>query len=202
MAFFAVMNPLANTPMFLAVTANETNDVRRRIALQSVIVAFLVTTIFCILGQQIFTLFGITIHAFKITGGLLIISIGFEMLHGETSKVQKPSLSAHENSRDRILSIAISPLGIPLLSGPGTITTAVNFGATGLYTDMLVTILAFASLCVITVVAFIFGEQIQKFLGQVGFNVITRLMGLILGVVGVQMLITGLIGAFPILNNL
>lgn len=201
MAFFAVMNPLANTPIFLSLTANETSDVRKAMAFQSVIVAFCITTTFCVLGTQIFHVFGITIYAFKITGGLLIASIGFEMLHGETSKVQKPDLEAHEESRDRILSSAISPLGIPLLSGPGTITTAVNYGATGQVKDMFATIIIFGFLCLITVVAFVFGEQIQKFLGQIGFNVITRLMGLILGVVGVQMLITGLQGAFPFLGH-
>jgi multiple antibiotic resistance protein len=200
MAFFAVMNPISNTPIFLALTAGQSHLVRKKIALHAVIVAFCITTLFCVLGQQIFSLFGITLYAFKVTGGLLIISIGFEMLHGETSKVQKPSLRAHEDSLDRLLSVAVSPLGIPLLSGPGTITTAVNYGATGKPGDMILTILAFGLLCALTFFAFIFSKEIQKYLGQIGLNVVTRLMGLILGVVGVQMLITGLKGAFPLLN--
>jgi len=200
MAFFAVMNPLANTPIFLSITANETSDFRKKVAIQSVVISFFITTLFCILGQQIFSVFGITMHAFKITGGLLIVSIGFEMLHGNTSTVQSPSLHAHMKDKDRILSMAVSPLSIPLLSGPGTITTAVNFGSTGNITDLISTIVAFGFLGAITVLAFISGEQLQRFLGQSGFNVITRLMGLILGVVGVQMLITGLRGAFPLLT--
>ena len=85
MAFFAVMNPIANTPIFLAITSNSNSISRRRIARNSVIVAFLITTLFCLLGKKIFLVFGITLPAFKITGGVLIMLMGpliKRLMHG------------------------------------------------------------------------------------------------------------------------
>ncbi|MEM7645908.1 MAG: MarC family protein, partial [Pseudomonadota bacterium] len=180
-------------------TAGNDEVVRKKIAAQSVIVAFFITVLFCLLGKQIFSLFGITLPAFKIAGGLLVTSIGFQMLQGESSRVQKPSLKAHEASLESELSVAVSPLGIPLLSGPGTITTGINFASTGGTIELLITIVAFALLCFITFVCFIFSKQIKKYMGQTGLNVVTRLMGLILAVIGVQMLTAGLKGSFPFL---
>jgi multiple antibiotic resistance protein len=200
MAFFAVMNPIANTPLFLALTSNKNTLARKKIALQSVIVAFGITTLFCLAGNKIFEIFGITLPAFKITGGILIMLIGFESLQGKSSSVQTPDMKAHAESADKDLSVAVSPLGIPLLAGPGTITTAVNFVSEGKFIHLVITIVVFAFLCAMTYVCFLFSKEIKKFLGQVGINVVTRLMGLILAVVGVEMLITGLKSVFPLLN--
>lgn len=200
MAFFAVMNPISNTPLFLSLTSHNNTISRRKIALQSVLVAFGIILLFCIAGNKIFTMFGITLPAFKITGGVLITMIGFESLRGKQSSVQTPNMQAHEESHTSDLSVAISPLGIPLLAGPGTITTAVNFVSSGHFLHMVVTIATFALLCALTYVCFIFSREIKKFLGQVGINVVVRLMGLILAVVGVQMLIEGLKAVFPFLN--
>mgnify|MGYP003683092893 CR=1 FL=1 len=200
MSFFAVMNPIANTPLFLILTSNKNTLARKKIARNSVIVAFIITFIFCLVGNKIFLVFGITLPAFKITGGFLIVLIGFESLHGKQSSVQRPSLKAHEESAESDLNVAVSPLGIPLLAGPGTITTAVNFVSSGHPIKMLITILSFASLCLITYICFLFSKEIKKFLGQIGVNVVTRLMGLILSVVGVDMMIDGLKGAFPFMN--
>ena len=202
MGFFAVMNPIANTPIFLALTAGNNDQVRKQIALKSVFVAFFITLLFCLLGKQIFGLFGITLPAFKIAGGLLVVSIGFQMLQGESSKIQKPSMKAHEESLESDLNVAVSPLGIPLLSGPGTITTGINFASTGGFIELVITISAFAILCLITFICFIFSRQIKRTLGQTGLNVVTRLMGLILAVIGVQMFTVGLKGSFPFLNGL
>ena len=117
MAFFAVMNPIANTPLFLAITSESNTLSRARIARNSVIVAFLITALFCLLGKKIFFVFGITLPAFKITGGVLIMLIGFESLQGRQSRVQRPSMKAHLESAESDLNVAVSPLGIPLLAG-------------------------------------------------------------------------------------
>ncbi len=201
MAFFAVMNPIANTPLFLALTSNSNTISRKRIARNSCIVAFLITALFCLAGQKIFLVFGITLPAFKITGGILIMMIGFEALKGQQSKVSVPNLAAAEDSESSDLNVAVSPLGIPLLAGPGTITTAVNFVSDGSPAKTLITVVMFAILCFITYVCFIFSREIKKYLGQVGINVVVRLMGLILAVVGVEMLTTGIKAVFPFLNS-
>ncbi len=200
MAFFAVMNPIANTPLFLILTSHSNTISRRRIARNSVVVAFFITTLFCLAGQKIFLVFGITLPAFKITGGILITMIGFESLQGKQSKVQTPNMQAHEESSESDLNVAVSPLGIPLLAGPGTITTAVNFVTDGNIIKTAITIATFAILCLITYVCFLFSREIKKYLGQVGINVIIRLMGLILAVVGVEMFTTGVKAVFPLLG--
>jgi multiple antibiotic resistance protein len=195
MGFFAIMNPIANTPVFLGLTANDTPVVRKRVAARALLTTFVIIVTFCLLGKLIFELFGITLPAFRITGGVLVALIGYQMLHGEQSSVHQPSAEVQQDSVQAALSIAVTPLAIPILGGPGTITTAMNYASTGEVEEMVVTIAAFALLCVITYAFFVFGQRLVRFLGSGGLNVITRLMGLILAVIGVQMLIEGIAGA-------
>ena len=112
------------------------------------------------------------------------------MLQGAHSSVHKPSDSDLEKSRDAALAIAISPLAIPILAGPGTIATAMNFASASGITTLLITIGAFAILCLITYVSFVSGERMIKYLGENAVNAITRLMGLILATIGTQIRIT------------
>jgi multiple antibiotic resistance protein len=198
MGFFAIMNPIANTPVFLGLTGNDDGALRRRIAFQALLTAFVIIAVFCVLGSVIFNLFGITLPAFRITGGVLVALIGYQMLHGSPSSVHHPSESDQQASRDAALGVAITPLAIPILAGPGTIATAMNFASTGGLSNMVVTLVAFALLCLITFLFFVFGQGLVRFLGKGGLNVITRIMGLILAVIGVQMLVDGLNGAFKL----
>jgi multiple antibiotic resistance protein len=195
MGFFAIMNPVANTPVFLGLTAGDTPAVRQRVAAKALLTTFVLIVVFCLLGKMIFSLFGISLPAFRITGGVLVALIGYQMLHGEQSSVHQPTATDQKNSVDAALSIAVTPLAIPILGGPGTIATAMNYASTGTLSDMIITITAFAALCLITYGFFIFGQRLTAFLGSGGLNVITRLMGLILAVIGVQMLIDGINGA-------
>ncbi len=196
LGFFAIMNPIANTPVFLALTAGDDADTTRRVARNALLMTFAVIVTFALLGRMIFDLFGITLPAFQITGGVLVAMIGFHMLQGESSSVHAPTDADVEDSLQSRLSVAISPLAVPLLAGPGTIATAMNFAASGGTTELAITATAFAILCLLTYVCFVFGRGIVRFLGQNGLNVVTRLMGLILAVIGVQMLVEGIRGAF------
>lgn len=195
MGFFAIMNPIANTPIFLGLTADDTPAIRKQVAMKALITAFGIILVFCLLGKLIFSLFGITLPAFRITGGLLVALIGYNMLHGEQSKVHHSGSVDQNLSTQAELSVAVTPLAIPILAGPGTIATAMNFASTGGIDAMVVTIAAFAALCLITYGFFIFGQRLVAFLGENGLGVITRIMGLILAVIGVQMLIDGVAGA-------
>ena len=195
MGFFAIMNPVANTPVFLGLTANDTPAVRKRVAARALLTTFVIIVVFCLLGKLIFELFGITLPAFRITGGVLVALIGYQMLHGEQSSVHQPTAEDQQDSMQAALSVAVTPLAIPILGGPGTIATAMNYASTGGVQQMAITIAAFAVLCVITYAFFVFGQRLVTFLGAGGLNVITRLMGLILAVIGVQMLIGGITGA-------
>jgi multiple antibiotic resistance protein len=196
MGFFAIMNPIANVPIFLGLTSDNDEKTTVAVALRSLMLAFLIVTIFSVAGKIIFDLFGITLSAFRITGGLLVFFIGFHMLQGNQSKVQHPSEEDKQKSQEAALSVAVSPLGMPILAGPGTITTAMNFSAGGGLMEVVVTIAVFALLCVITYFLFIFGEKLVSYIGASALGVITRMMGLILAVIGTQMVIEGLHGAF------
>ena len=195
MGFFAIMNPIANTPIFLGLTADDAPAIRRQVAMKAVVMAFGIILVFCLLGKLIFSLFGITLPAFRITGGLLVALIGYNMLHGEQSKVHHSDSADQNLSTEAELSVAVTPLAIPILAGPGTIATAMSFASTGGIDAMVVTIVAFALLCLITYGFFIFGQRLVAYLGENGLGVITRIMGLILAVIGVQMLIDGVAGA-------
>jgi multiple antibiotic resistance protein len=191
----AIMNPVANTPVFLGLTANSSPEVRRKIARKSMLLTFAIVLLFCVSGNLIFSLFGITLPAFKLTGGLLVVMIGFHMLQGGPSPVHHPTDEDQEDSLSTSLELAVSPLAVPILAGPGTLATAMSFSSGGVR-DLLVTVGAFAVLCLITMAFFLSGQRMVAFLGQSGLNVITRLMGLILAVIGVQMVIGGIKGSF------
>ena len=113
--------------------------------------------------------------------------------------MQHPGDDDTEINRDTQLSVAVTPLAVPMLAGPGTIATAMSFVADGNLGEILVTLSTFLALCIITYFCFVGGGTMVKYLGKSGLNVITRLMGLILAVIGVDMLISGLKGAFPAL---
>ena len=195
MAFFAIMNPVANASLFIGLTQGDERRLRRTIALRSVLVAFAIVAVFAIGGRQIFSIFGITLPAFRIAGGLMIGAIGYHMLQGEASSMHQPSKEDAVQSNKAALDIAITPLGIPVLAGPGTIATAMNFAAESTLLEITRVLSAFALMCIITFGAFMAGQSLTRLLGQNGIKVISRLMGLILAVIGVQMVIEGIRGA-------
>jgi multiple antibiotic resistance protein len=197
MGFFAIMNPIANTPVFLGLTAEDDPTTRRKIATKALIVSFVIILVFSAAGKLIFDLFGITLPAFRIMGGILVALIGYQMMHGgEHSSVQHPSDEDKQKSLDAELEVAITPLAMPILAGPGTIATAMNFASAGGVSGFIVTVGAFFVLCVISYLFFVSGERIVRYIGDNGIKVLTRLMGLILAVIGMQMLINGVGGAF------
>ena len=198
MGFFAIMNPIANVPVFVGLTADEDDKTTAAIALRGLLLAFIIVTLFSVAGKAIFQLFGLTLPAFRITGGLLVFLVGFHMLQGNHSSVQHPQSREKERGEEKSLSIAVSPLAMPILAGPGTITTAMNFASTGGLQELLMTIATFAVLCVITYLFFFFGEKFATYLGASAMGVITRMMGLILASIGTQMVIEGIRGAFQL----
>jgi len=195
LGFFAIMNPVANTPVFLGLTAGESQDSRRRVARKSLVLAFVIIIVFCAVGRSIFELFGITLSAFRITGGVLVFLVGFHMLQGEPSRVHQPSAEDVQKHLDAELEVAVTPLAMPILAGPGTIATAMNFASGGTMVEFAVTVAAFFLLCVISYAFFMSGERFVRYLGDTGIKVVTRLMGLILAVIGTQMFIAGVEGA-------
>ena len=195
MGFFAIMNPIANVPIFLSLTSDDDEETTVAVAFKSLLLAFLIVTLFSVAGKAIFELFGLTLPAFQIAGGILVFLIGFHMLQGNHSSIQHPSKDDKKKAREAALGVAVCPLAMPILAGPGTIATVMNFSATGGYEGLIITILAFAVLCILTYVLFIFGEKFVTYIGDSALGVITRMMGLVIVVIGTQMVIDGIHGA-------
>jgi multiple antibiotic resistance protein len=195
MGFFAIMNPVANTPVFLGLTDGFDRQEIKAVALRAVALAFLLILLFCLAGKLIFHLFGISLAAFRITGGILVFWIGYQMLQGQQSSMHSPGDEESGGSKKDPLSIAVSPLALPIMAGPGTIATAMNYSAHGGLAKVSITIAAFAVLCIMTYAFFVSAQKLVNYIGEGAIQVITRMMGLILAVIGVQMVIEGIYGA-------
>lgn len=186
MAFFAIMNPISNLPAYMALVADDSQKISRKIAFRSLLIAFVIVTVFIFSGDFIFKVFGITIVSFRIAGGILVAVIGYHMINGNHSPSYKGMEQQALNSDP--MSIAISPLAMPLFAGPGTITTALSLANGGLQ-NQLITVVAFALLCVITYLLLRSAKQIAGFLGENLMKIITKMMGLLLFSIGIQMII-------------
>ncbi len=188
--FFAIMNPIANVPIYSSLVEGADLKTKKDINKRATTTAFVIVFIFILLGKFIFEIFGITIPAFKITGGILVFYVGFEMLQSKKSAVkQLKEPNIDEN-------IAISPLAIPILAGPGTIVTAMNFVSRATYIEIVITIVVFAVMCWLNYIAFSLSEYVVKKIGNNVIKVIGKIMGLIIAIIGTNMIITGLKTAF------
>ncbi|NLR58083.1 MarC family protein [Chitinophaga polysaccharea] len=191
MGLLAIVNPISAIPVFMELTSHMDKKAKRNIATKSVLVAFCIILVFSVAGKLIFHVFGITLAALRVTGGILVFVIGYEMVRGDKeSKSEK--LGAQPVKADQGISIAITPLAMPLLAGPGAITTSMSYSAAKDLTHLAIVIAIYAFICYITYLLFIAGERIVKVIGTNVMMVITKMMGLILAVIGVQMLALGL----------
>jgi multiple antibiotic resistance protein len=200
LGFFAMLNPIGNTPVFISMVGKADEKTIKRVAFRAVLVAFVIISIFCLFGHIIFRMFGITLPAFQIAGGIIVFFIGYNLLQGKES-------GAHSSDKsDPIKSfedMAISPLGIPLLAGPGTISTAMNFvGEIDNFYYTLLIILIFAVVCFITYLMFILSEKISTRFSSSLIKVVSKIMGLILAVIAIQMVISGVFNVIKEFPNL
>jgi multiple antibiotic resistance protein len=192
MAFFAIMNPVVNIPIFVQLTEGLAEKDKRKISKTANIVAFVIVVAFILIGKYIFQVFGLTIPAFKVFGGILIFYIGFEMLQSKKSTIHHQGEVVFDEG------VAISPLAIPVMAGPGTIVTAMNFVVKANFAHVLITILIFSIIVFLTYLAFNYSGYLIRLVGKKNFVIIGKIMGLILGVLGANMLIQGIKLAFNI----
>lgn len=190
--FFAIMNPIANVPIFATLVENADKETKRKISRKATAIAFVIVFLFVLLGKSIFLLFGITIPAFKIAGGILIFFVGFEMLQSKKSSVEHLKDTAFDEN------IAVSPLAIPILAGPGTIVTAMNFVSSGSYPRIAIVIAVFAFMCILTHGAFQLADKVVLRIGKNVITVIGKIMGLIIAIIGTTMIIEGIKVSFDL----
>jgi multiple antibiotic resistance protein len=186
--FLAIMNLLANAPVFLGLTSGYSAEERRSVALRAVLVAFVLVAVFALAGDAILHAFGVSIPGVRAFGGLIVAHVGFQLLTKAQAAAHSPSGEAsHEG-----LGVAISPLAIPILAGPGTLATALGFAAGASFLTKVATLSAFAAVCALTVIAFLTATKLVKRLGEEFIDALTKVMGMILGAIGIQMLIAGI----------
>lgn len=191
--FFAITNPISNMTFFVSLTQGLDKKIKRDINKKANIIAFIIVTVFVLLGKYIFELFNISIPAFKITGGILIFFIGFEMLQSKKSNVK--SLDTVHEEED----IAVSPLAIPILAGPGTIVTAMNFVANVETIQTFLVIAIFGFMSILTYLTFRASDFIVKIVGHNVISVIGKIMGLIIAIIGTGMVIQGIKISFDLI---
>ena len=200
-SIFAIVNPVGTIPTFVALTAGYTQRERRHVITKAVLVGAGVLLVFGLVGQRIFDVFAITIPAFRIAGGILIFKVAFDMLHGE-----RPRSDSNEQEITDALereNVGITPLGVPLLTGPGAITTVMILVATHTSaTDRVLIYVAVGIVFAVTFVLLFAGERLFGLMGRSGLMVFTRIMGLLLAALAVQFVVTGLSEALPGLAGL
>ena len=192
--FFAINNPIAFTPVFISSVDGMSHDDKKIVARRATMLSFLIVISFIILGKYIFNLFDITIPAFKITGGILLFYIGFEMLMSHKSEISHTG-----KAKPSTMDVAVSPLAIPILAGPGTIVTATNFVTDADYIHIAVVIVMFAIMSYLTYLTFSLSDRIVQKLGHNLIAVVGKLMGLILAIMGVGMIIYGIKLSFKLM---
>jgi multiple antibiotic resistance protein len=192
---FVTIDPPGLAPLFLGVTAGMSRGERGQIALRATLIAFAVLTLFAVAGTGILSIFGITIHAFRIAGGLLLFFIAFEMIFEKRHERHERSADRAVTA-DRVRNIAVFPLAIPLIAGPGAISATILLSGT--YSEPLERALLILILAVNLAAAwlvFLAAERLDRFLGATGRTVLTRLLGMILAALAVQFVLDGIAAA-------
>jgi multiple antibiotic resistance protein len=190
-SIFFLVDPIAAVPTFLAMTAAENEAERRRTARRAALTCFVVLTLFALAGALIFQLFGITLPAFKIAGGIILLLIGLEMLQARRSltKETPPETEAGLAKEDA----GIIPMGVPMLAGPGAISAVMVFQSqSGGWIHSTILFLAIAITAAASYLILAAGSRVSRMMGETGIRIMMRMMGLLLTAIAVQFMVNGL----------
>ncbi|MBN1917947.1 MAG: NAAT family transporter [Verrucomicrobia bacterium] len=195
-AMLAVLNPLIAAPVFAELTSGEVRRRRVRIALVASVAVFLLLVVSALTGEFVLRLFGISLEAFQVGGGLLVLLMAIGMLQARGAKVKQTDEETHE-AEDKE-SIAVVPLAIPLIAGPGALSTMVMYSYRSPEVGHKLVLCVVAFLMAVVVFAVLrASNSMRRALGTIGINVASRLLGLLLAAIGVEFIATGLKGLFP-----
>ena len=187
---FTLVNPIGLSPVYLSIVDNFGTDERKQIALKGTITAFIILIIFSLIGNIIFSFYGITVSAFKIAGGILFFRTGIQMLEARVSRSRStPKEEAEAETKD---DIAYTPIGIPLIAGPGAITSVLILSSESPKWELrLVLFGIIAIVLLLTYVIFLGADYLNQRFGTTGLRIVQRIMGLILMVIAIQFVIDG-----------
>ena len=196
----AILNPIGVIPIFINLTQQQTTGERNVTARTTGISVAVVLVVALLAGELILNVFGISIASFRVGGGILILLMAISMMNATMS----PARQTPEEARDAIMKeqVAVVPLAIPLIAGPGAISTVIVY-ANRAAEDALLhkSVLGIGVVLVAILIWFVFrmAEPLSRRLGRTGINVVTRIMGLIMAAIGVEFMANGLKGLFPVL---
>ena len=199
----AIVNPLAIVPFFIHYTQDFTRAQRRRTVLVASFSAFVVIATSALLGIGILEFFGISLASFQVGGGMLLLTSALNMLNAQPAEAKPHTHELQDGAEKAAMgaSIAVVPLTIPLLTGPATISTVVIYAEkASSFLQMAALVLYGVVIALATAVCFALAQPIARVLGKTGINVMTRLMGLILAALAVEVMADGLHKLFPILR--
>jgi multiple antibiotic resistance protein len=197
-ALLAIVNPIGVVPFFIHFTQNLNHAQRRRTMQVSAFSAFLVIGLSALAGMRIIEFFGISIASFQVGGGTLLLISSLQMLNAQPAESKPSDMSDGDAKVDAGASIAVVPLTIPLLTGPATISTMVIYAQRTRHWWELAALVGYGVVVAAAVyLAFLASGRIARLLGHTGINVMTRLMGLILAALAVEIMADGLTQLFP-----
>ena len=189
-SIFFIVDPLAAIPSFLVMTAEDSEEKRRRMARQAAWTCFVVLIAFSIAGSLIFKVFGITLPAFKIAGGLILFLVAIDMLQARRSGTQEVTEERLEGTQKE--EVGVTPMGIPMLAGPGAISTVmVLMGQSRNWWQAAPVLAAIAITALASYFVLAGANQVRRYLGETGIRILMRLMGLVLTAIAVQFILNG-----------
>ncbi|MBK8970088.1 MAG: YchE family NAAT transporter [Hahellaceae bacterium] len=195
-ALFAILNPPGAIPVLMSITAEQGQADRVATARTATVSVFIILLTALFFGEALLHFFGISIHSFRVGGGILILMMALSMMHArstDTKQTQEESLEAANRQ-----SVAVVPLAMPILAGPGAISAVILFGHRSSSWEHLVTVTVLMGILSLILYPFLrFSAPISRRLGQTGINIMTRVMGLILAAIAVEFIANGLKGLFP-----
>ena len=199
-ALLAIVNPIGVIPFFISFTQTFSATERRRTIRVSALSAFAVIAVSALAGLQIIEFFGISIASFQVGGGTLLLISALQMLHAQPAEASDKEVSEGRSKAGAGDSVAVVPLTIPLLTGPATISTMVIYAERAATWWQRGTLVLYGVVIAVAVyLSFMASGHIARVLGQTGINVMTRLMGLILAAMAVEIMADGLVKLFPVL---
>lgn len=195
-ALVTVVDPVGLVPVVLGLTAGFTPQIRTLIVVRSVVIASIIIAFFGLFGHILFTSLGVTPEAFSIAGGALLFLVAIDMLFGRQSGTRETPREQREQRSREDLNISVFPLAIPMIAGPGTITTVILLvdSASGELTSYAAIAAATALTLVAALLAMLISTQIQKRIGTTGILVIGRVLGMLLAAVALQFILNGISG--------
>lgn len=208
LAFMVLINPFSALSLYLDLTHDYQKKERRKVAQIAALTVFVTIAVFALVGNHILKIFGISTGAFQVGGGILVFLIAVSMVSGG-SNMAKPTIGNNESDeihiqqidKNKLISTAVVPIAIPMMIGPGGISTVVIYtSSASTWFDLVAVIVSGAIIALICLLALLAADKVSNLLGETGLTILNRVMGMMLAAVAVEIVLGGLKALFPMLR--